>query len=134
MAKQTNNLNSEVTIFLDELSHPFRNEIEQLRNCILTANNELTENIKWNGPNYCFNNEDRITMRIQPPTKQVQLIFHRGASKQPQPKDKIISNKSKMLIWKENDRAIVTFKSLQEIERGQTELTSIVTEWIIAAK
>ena len=134
MAKQTNNLNSEVTIFLDELSHPFRNEIEQLRNCILTANNELTENIKWNGPNYCFNNEDRITMRIQPPTKQVQLIFHRGASKQPQPKYKIISNKSKMLIWKENDRAIVTFKSLQEIERGKTELTSIVTEWIIAAK
>ena len=61
-------------------------------------------------------------------------MFHRGARKQTQPKDKLISNKSKMLIWKENDRAIVTFKSLQEIERGKTELTSIVTEWIIAAK
>ena len=91
-------LNSEVTAFLDELSHPLRSEIEQLRNCILNANENLTENIKWNGPNYCFDNEDRITMRVQPPTKQIQLIFHRGAKKQTQPKDKLISNKSNILI------------------------------------
>jgi hypothetical protein len=127
-------LNSEVTTFLDELNHPLRIEIEQLRNCILKANENLTENIKWNGPNYCFDNEDRITMRVQPPTKQIQLIFHRGAKKQTQPKDKLISNKSKILIWKENDRALVTFKSLQDIENGKTELTSIINEWINAAK
>ena len=128
------NLNSEVTDFLDEQKHPFRKEIEQLRNCILSSNTALRENIKWNGPNYCFDNEDRITMRIQPPTKQAQLIFHRGAKKQIQPKDKLISNKSKMLVWKENDRAIVTFKSLQDIENGKAELTDIVTEWIQATK
>jgi hypothetical protein len=134
MAKQKINLNSVVTDFLDEQKHPFRKEIEQLRNFILSANTALTENIKWNGPNYCFENADRITMRIQPPTKQVQLIFHRGANKQTQPNDKVISNKSKMLVWKENDRAIVTFKSLQDIENGKAELTSIVTEWISATK
>lgn len=131
---QSLNLNSEVTDFLDKQKHPFRKEIELLRNCILSANTALTENIKWNGPNYCYDNADRITMRIQPPNKQVQLIFHRGASKQKQPKDKLISNKSKMLVWKENDRAIVTFKSLQDIENGKVELTDIVTEWIIATK
>ena len=134
MAKQKINLNSEVTALLDELKHPFRKEIEELRNCILLADKNLTENIKWNGPNYCFDNEDRITIRVQPPTKQVQLIFHRGAKKQEQPKDKLISNKSKMLVWKENDRAIVTFKSPQEIENGKAELTTIVNEWIKAAK
>ncbi len=134
MAKQITNLNSEVTDFLDEQKHPFRKEIEQLRNCILSANPDLSENIKWNGPNYCFANEDRITMRIQPPTKQVQLIFHRGAKKQTQLQDKLISNKSKMLVWKENDRAIVTFKSLEDIDNGKAELTDIVTEWIQATK
>lgn len=132
MAKKNINLSSEVTDFLNEQKHPFRKEIEELRNYILSSNSALTENIKWNGPNYCFHNEDRITMRIQPPTKQVQLIFHRGAKKQTQPKDKLISNKSKMLVWKENDRAIVTFKSLQDIENGKVELTEIVTEWITA--
>ena len=134
MAKQKINLNSEVTDFLDGLNHPFRNEIEQLRICILTAYKDLTENIKWNGPNYCFDNEDRITMKIQPPTKQAQLIFHRGAKKQSQPKQKLIVNKSKFLVWKENDRAIVTFKSSQDIENGKAELTAIVLEWIDATK
>lgn len=134
MAKQKINLNSEVTALLDELKHPFRKEIEQLRNCILSADKNLTENIKWNGPNYCFDSEDRITMRVQPLTKQVQLIFHRGAKKQEQPKDKLIANKSKMLVWKENDRAIITFKSMQDIENGKAELTTIVNEWIKAAK
>lgn len=130
MLKETINLNSEVTDFLDKLNHPFREEIELLRNYILTANNELTENIKWNGPNYCFDNQDRITMRVQPLTKQVQLIFHRGAKKQEQPNSKLIANKSKLLVWKENDRAIVTFKSSQDIENGKDELTTIVNDWI----
>ncbi|MBU3026368.1 DUF1801 domain-containing protein [Zobellia galactanivorans] len=134
MTRQIINLNTEVTTLLDELNHPFRNEIELLRICILKTNNGLEENIKWNGPNYSIDNEDRITMRVQPPTKQIQLIFHRGAKKQEQPNDKLIANKSQMLVWKENDRAIVTFKSLQDIERGKTELTTIVNEWIKAAK
>ena len=134
MPKQKINLNSEVTEFLDELKHPFRKEIEELRNCILSANTVLTENIKWNGPNYSFNDEDRITMRVQPPKKQAQLIFHRGAKKQTQPKEKLISNKSKLLVWKENDRAIITFKNLQDIETGKAELKEIVTEWIMATK
>lgn len=134
MSEQITNLNIEVTALLDALNHPFRNEIEQLRICILEANKRLGENIKWNGPNYYLDNEDRITMRVQPPTKQVQLIFHRGVKKKTQPKDKLIANKSKMLVWKENDRAIATFKSLQDIESGKTELTTIINEWIKAAK
>jgi len=132
MAKLLTNLNIEVTHFLDELNHPFREEIDLLRNYILKANKNLTENIKWNGPNYCFDNEDRVTMRVQPPTQRVQLIFHRGAKKQEQPKGKLIGNKSKILVWKENDRAIVTYKSLQDIENGEAELTTIVNEWINA--
>ena len=92
----------------------------------------MTENIKWNGPNYCSDNQDRITMRVQPPAKQVQLIFHRGAKKQVQPKEKLISNKSKILVRKENDRAIVTFKSLEEIETQIKELTKIITDRIWA--
>jgi Domain of unknown function (DU1801) len=126
-------LNIIVTAFLDEQNHPFRKEIEHLRNCILFANKALTENIKWNGPNYCFDNEDRITMRIQPP-KQVQIIFHRGAKVKEQPKEKLIKNDFGMLIWKGNDRAIATFKNMEDIENGKNDLAKIVTEWINATK
>jgi hypothetical protein len=123
------NLNDEVTIFLDELNHPLRAEIEKLRLIILNSVKGLTENIKWNGPNYCFKGEDRITMRVQPP-KQIQLIFHRGAKKLTQPKNKLIKDDSELLIWKEHDRAIATFSNANDIEKSQSKLKDIIKKWI----
>jgi len=134
MSNELPNQNNEVSNFINELNHPFHQEIELLRTCILTADQNLTENIKWNGPNYCYTDQDRITMRIHPPKKQVQLIFHRGAKKQANPDNKLISHKSKLLLWKENDRAIITFNSMQDIENGRAELSDIITEWISATK
>jgi hypothetical protein len=125
------NLNNEVTEFLDALNHPFRNEIELLRQIILSAEEGLLENIKWNGPNYCYGDEDRITMRIQPP-KQIQLIFHRGAKKQEQPKEKLIQTGSDLLAWKENDRAVATFKESAGIKHHEQELVEIIKKWISA--
>ena len=127
------NLNIDVTEFIEDLHHPLSAEIEQLRLIILNADNRITENIKWNGPNYCFENEDRITMRIQPP-KQIQLIFHRGAKKLPQPNDKIINDNSGLLFWKENDRAVASFKDINDIENSKSALKEIVIKWIKATK
>jgi hypothetical protein len=120
---------AEVSTFLDELNHPLRMEIENLREFILNSDVRITENIKWNGPNYCINNEDRITMRVQPP-KQIQLIFHRGAKVQEIPKNRIIEDDSGLLIWKTSDRAVATFRNAGEIEQGKVNLTDIVKKWI----
>ncbi|HRI46512.1 MAG TPA: DUF1801 domain-containing protein [Ignavibacteriaceae bacterium] len=127
------NLNRDVTKFLDEQNHPLREVIEKLRKIILQSNSEITENIKWNGPNYCFNNEDRITIKLHPP-KQIQLIFHRGSKKQIQPEDKLIADNSGLLIWRENDRALVNFKSIDELKKSEPNLKTIITKWIEAAK
>ena len=133
MTKQKNNSNLEVSIFLDVLNHPLRKEIELMRQCILSANNNLSENIKWNGPNYCLGGEDRITMRVQLP-KNIQLIFHRGAKVKEQPKEKLIKEDFGLLAWKGNDRAIATFKSIKEIENSKKYLSTIITEWLNVIK
>ena len=125
--------NKEVTQFLDDQNHPFRSEIEVLRLLILNTNLELTENIKWNGPNYSFAEQDRITIKIQPP-KNLQIIFHCGAKVKEQPKGKLIKNDFGLLIWKENNRAVATFNSMQEIEQNSVQLSSIVKEWIASSK
>ena len=100
---------------------------------ILQSVEGLTENIKWNGPNYCFEHQDRITMRIQPP-KQVQLIFHCGAKVKEQPKQKLISEDFGILVWKENNRAIATFRNMEEIEKHKVDIPKVVQQWIHAAK
>ncbi len=135
MIRYSTNLNGDVTDFLDALKHPLRNEIEALRHCILLSNSDLTENIKWNGPNYCYGDEDRITMRIQPvTTKQIQVIFHCGAKVKKQPNTKLLEEDFGILTWKTNDRAVASFKNIQSIENNQSNLSKIVVEWINATK
>ena len=126
-----NKLNQEVTRFLIELNHPFIEEINELRAIILSSEKELIENIKWNGPNYMFNNQDFLTMRINPP-KKIQLIFHRGAKKLQQPENKLIQDASTLLVWKENDRAILELNSLEQIRKNKTNLIEIIEKWICA--
>lgn len=126
------NLTEEVTALLDQVHHSSRAGIDRLRNIILSTDETLTENIKWNGRNYSVGGEDRITMKIQPPTRPVQLIFHRGAKKKEQPEQRLIAHKSNLLDWRENDRAIMTFRNLHEIEDSQAELLEIIIEWIAA--
>lgn len=124
--------NTYVTQFLDDLGHPLRTEIEALRSIILSADGRLNENIKWNGPNYSMDGEDRITMKILPPAK-IQLIFHRGAKVKEQPKNRLIDDASDFLLWKGNDRAIATYTSLKSIESNKNALTKAVQDWILRA-
>lgn len=125
------NLNSEVTKFLDNFNPLLRDEIDYLRNIIMSTDLSLIESIKWNGPNYSINGEDRITIRINSP-KQIQIIFHRGAKVQEQPPEKIINDEYKFLIWKENDRAIASFKNLNEIQENSMMIQEIIIKWIQA--
>lgn len=126
-------LNPDVTSFLDALNHPLRAEIESLRSIILSTTERLHENIKWNGPNYALDGEDRMTMKIQPP-KQIQLIFHRGAKKLQQPKTPLIKDSSGLLSWKENDRAVASFKSVDDIKNNETAIKEMVLAWLAATK
>jgi hypothetical protein len=124
-------VNKDVTQFLEQLDHPLRKEIETLRGIILQADNRLAESIKWNGPNYSIGDEDRITMRIQPP-KQIQLIFHRGAKVKEQPKEQLIKDDTGILVWRGNDRAIASFVSQSSITSVQNTLTQLVQNWLVA--
>lgn len=125
------NRNNDVTQFLDALNHPLRKEIEALRIIILSAVSGLTETIKWNGPNYTYEGNDRITLKIQPP-RQLQLIFHRGAKVQEPPAERLIKETTGLLVWKENDRAVATFKNKDDIETHEETLRQIIKDWIAA--
>ena len=131
MAEPANAANEKVTEFLDELNHPLRAEIERLRKLILGTGVGFSENIKWNGPNYSIGDGDRITMKIQPP-KLVQLIFHRGAKVKEQPRERLISDQSGLLAWRENDRAIATFKTMKDVENQESDLIRVVKDWVAA--
>lgn len=125
--------NIEVSNFLDNQKHPLRAEIDYLRDIILNSNSEIEEKIKWNSPNYVILKEDRFTLKIFP-QKQIQLIFHRGAKKLDKIDNRLIKDPNNLLTWKENDRALVSFKNLIEIEKNKRHLMALVNDWIDASK
>ncbi|WP_224773499.1 DUF1801 domain-containing protein [Metabacillus idriensis] len=49
---------------MNNLEHPFKKEIEEVRNIIRSTNNRIIEKIKWNTPSFCVDDEDRITFNF----------------------------------------------------------------------
>lgn len=121
-------LNPEVSMLVASINHPLESTITDLREFILELNSELFETIKWNGPNFVFLKEDRITLRVQSP-KLIQIILHCGAKKQTL-SEPLISHESALLEWKSNDRAVITFKTSNEFEQSKSDLKVILTKWL----
>ena len=59
-------LNPEVSAFIDQQNHPLRTLIDVIRSFIVSVEPTLSENIKWNGPNFSHEGQDRITVKINP--------------------------------------------------------------------
>jgi hypothetical protein len=114
--------------FLETLVHAKKSDILTLRAAILKSNPRISEQIKWNAPSFCWDGEDRVTMRLQPGDR-LQLIFHRGAK----PKDTSafkFSDPTGMIEWAAIDRGVVTIaeevKSANELE----PLVKLVNLWM----
>jgi hypothetical protein len=122
--------NGEVDRFLAGLEHPLKAEIERVRAIILAADPEITERIKWNAPSFCYQGDDRVTMKLHPPAS-LQLIFHRGA-KVKDSANFTFADDSGLLKWAAKDRGIVTLRDMAEVEANEAALTGLVNSWMHA--
>ncbi len=48
------------------------------------------------------------------------------------PAARMIEDESRLLVWKENDRAVASFKTLTDIELRRSQLTKIIQDWLDA--
>ncbi|MBS4189324.1 DUF1801 domain-containing protein [Bacillus sp. FJAT-49705] len=119
-----------VVEFMDNLKHPLKKEIEEVRKIILSANNQLTEHIKWNAPSFCFNNEDRITLNLQG-QGYFRLVFHCGAKvRDRKKKGHLFEDTTGLLDWVSDDRAIVKIIDMDEVIGKKDLIVEVITKWI----
>jgi hypothetical protein len=117
--------------FIKINSHPLKKELAELRKIISNSQPELTEQIKWNAPSFCHQGDDRITFNLSKPDA-ILLIFHRGAkAKQIRSKSPILKANVDLLDWPAPDRAIMKFKSMNEVRGLKSNLITIVKDWIL---
>lgn len=120
----------QVQAFLEQLEHPLKQEILDVRHLILAANPQLTEHIKWNAPSFCFQGEDRITFNL-PAQGFFRLVFHGGAKPSAQVgQARLFEDKTGLLEWLAPDRAMVRFSGPQDVQAKQADLQQVVNRWL----
>jgi hypothetical protein len=122
---------TDVQAFLQGLQHGRKDEVEAVREIILSAHPGITEQVKWNAPSFCIDGDDRITFRLQP-NDRVQLVFHRGARKRDDAATFSFGDGSGLLEWVAPDRALVTFRDLDDVAAKRAALKDLVRRWMIA--
>ncbi|MFD1406759.1 DUF1801 domain-containing protein [Kroppenstedtia eburnea] len=122
----------QVVEYMNNLEHPLKKEIEEVRKIILSADPRLTEHIKWNAPSFCFENEDRVTFNLHG-RGYFRLVFHCGAKvKDNSGNGPLFTDTTKLLDWVADDRAIIKFTDMNDVIAKKEKLTEVITKWIEA--
>ncbi|GAA1629884.1 DUF1801 domain-containing protein [Georgenia ruanii] len=122
---------ADVEAYLAALDHPLKPGVERLRAAILASNDEITERVKWNAPSFCSAGVDRATFRLRPGDR-LQLVLHRGATKRDDGDSFRFEDPSGLLAWAAPDRAVITFRDLDDVAAKETAVVDVVNRWMRA--
>ena len=113
------NNTKQVDEFMEELDHPFKAEVQILREIIKNVNAGITEEIKWKAPSFSYKGY-MATFNLWA-KHHVHLIFHNGA---------ILNDKSRLLEGDYPDRRMIYFSSMEDVKAKKSALEKIVKEWV----
>ncbi len=116
--------------FLAALAHSRKDEIASLRDIVRGAVDGITETVKWNAPSFCWNGDDRVTMRLHPGNR-VQLVFHRGAKARPEGGFSFMDPFG-LIEWAAADRGVLTITGPDMLDERAAEITALVRAWMAA--
>jgi len=116
-----------VDAFMAVLDHPFKTEVQALREIILAADPAIAEGIKWNAPSY-RTQEYFLTTHLRA-KGGVGLIFHLGAKVRDQ-QYITVEDPAGLLHWLARDRAVALFTGLPDIAARRPALEALLRQWI----
>ncbi len=115
------NKNPKVDAYMAKLINPLKAEMEAVREIILNANPNISEDIKWAAPSF-FYKENMCTFNPRA-TKTITLIFHKGS---------LIEDKTGILQGEAKEARTVKFKNLAEVKVNKANLEKVIKGWIKA--
>ncbi|HJQ14734.1 MAG TPA: DUF1801 domain-containing protein [Anaerolineales bacterium] len=119
-AKPAANQTEQVDAFMNELNHPFKAEVQVVREIIRDVNKDITEQIKWNAPSFSYHGESLVTFNLWE-KERIHLVFH----------NPMISRvKSKLLEGDYEHRRMAYFDDQQDIETKRPALEKALRDLI----
>ena len=111
------------------LVHPFKAEVQTMREAILEADPGIKEGVKWNAPSF-RTHEYFATVNLR--EKQgFAAILHLGAKVRGQDAPEIkVEDPSKLLKWLAADRALVRFNDKEDLAVKRSAFIRLIQSWI----
>ena len=105
--------------YMRALEHPFKAEVQAVREIILGVDQRITEQVKWNAPSFSY--KGYLATFSLHRTEHVILIFHNGA---------ILDDQDGLLEGDYPDRRMVYFAGMTDVEAKRAGLERAIREWI----
>ena len=106
--------------FMENLDHPFKAEVQIVRDIIKNVNKDITEEIKWKAPSFSYNGEYLVTFNLWE-KEHVYLVFHNP---------EISKVKSKLLEGDYDHRRMAHFSDKDDIKTKKPALEKILKDLI----
>lgn len=110
----------QVDVFLAQLEHPLKAEVEMIREIIKHVNKDITEQVKWNAPSFSYKGEYLVTFNLRAKDR-VHLVFHNP---------KIAKVKSPLLEGDYPDRRMTYFSDENDIQAKRGALQKALRDLI----
>ncbi|HSK65604.1 MAG TPA: DUF1801 domain-containing protein [Anaerolineales bacterium] len=110
----------DVEEFMEKLNHPFKSEVQVLRQMIRSVNKEIEEEIKWNAPSFSYRGEYLVTFNLWEKNR-IHLVFHN-----PQ----IAKVKSPLLEGKYDHRRMTYFRDMADINSKRFAFEKVLKDLI----
>jgi hypothetical protein len=109
-----------VDAYLRDVDHPFKAEMEAVRQIILGASPKISERIKWNAPSFYYQEDLGAFNPRAMEYAHLILLFPDGAG----------MDDSRLLEGKHKDRREVKFHGMDDVRAKKPALEKLVKRWV----
>ena len=106
--------------FMEKLDHPFKADVEMIREFIKKVNKDIAEQIKWNAPSFSYKGETLVTFNLWEKNR-IHLVFHNPM---------ISKVKNKLLEGDYDHRRMAYFADQSDIQAKRKDLEKVLKDLI----
>jgi hypothetical protein len=110
-----------VDAYMRDVDHPFKAEMQAVRQIILAASDKVSERIKWNAPSFFYKEDLGAFNPRATEYAHLILLFPNGAG---------MEDGSGLLEGKHKDRREAKFHSMDDVKAKKPALEKLVKRWV----
>ena len=117
-----------VDSYLEAVPEPPRAALTELCRIITSSDDRIRGEIRWNAPSFAIDDHFATTGIMK--GGGIRLVLHTGARRISARRTIVIEDPEKLLEWRDADRAVALFETVDDVRQHEASLRAILTSWI----